>query len=106
TSLPGSIGLQAESRYALGNGMSWSGYGRVAWVHKFQPDRAVTPSFNVAPDFGFTTYGARSAIDSAQVKVGLNLNVTPRAALFASVNSMFASNSNSYAVTGGYRMGW
>jgi outer membrane autotransporter protein len=86
--------------------MVLSPYARAAWVHEFQPDRQVTPSFNVAPGFPFSMSGVSAASDVARINVGANLGVASHASLFAAVSGEFASNTRSYGVTGGYRVGW
>lgn len=86
--------------------MVFSPFVRAAWVHEFDPDRRVIPSFNVAPAFSFVTNGTHVASDLAKVSVGAKLMVTPQSTLFASFNGEYAKDSTAYMVTGGYRANW
>ena len=105
-STPASLGVQFDSQHVLSNGVVFSPFVRAAWVHEFDPDRRVIPSFNVAPAFSFVTNGTHVASDLAKVSVGAKLMVTPQSTLFASFNGEYAKDSTAYMVTGGYRANW
>jgi len=106
TSVQSSIGVQVNSRFELSGEMVLSPFVRVAWVHEFQPAREVTPSLNVAPGFSFSSSGVSAASDLTRVNAGANLRVGAHESIFAAVSGDFGSNTRSYGVTGGYRIGW
>jgi outer membrane autotransporter protein len=106
-SLPTSLGVQLDSRFAVGNGMVASPFARVAWVHEYEPDRSVTPSFSVAPGFAFTTLSTPAVRDLLRVKLGGNLQVTSQSSLYMVYTSDFASKiAQSQQISGGYRVVW
>jgi outer membrane autotransporter protein len=105
-SLPASLGVQWDSRHVLRNGAVLSPFARVAWVHEFEPNRQVTPSFNVAPGVSFVSTGTHAVSDFAKVDVGAKLDVAPGLSLFARLTGEFASSVRGYSATGGYRLAW
>jgi outer membrane autotransporter protein len=105
-SLPSSLGVQLDSKFALTNGVTWTPYFRAAWVHEFFPDRNVTASFNVAPGFLFNTVGTPAMADSAQIVIGSELALSKQVSLFSSLATQVASQSLAYAGTGGIKIAW
>jgi uncharacterized protein YhjY with autotransporter beta-barrel domain len=106
TSVPASLGLQIDSQFTLANRMTVTPFARAAWVHEFEADRRIVPSFNAAPGYTFVTPAVSAAVAVARFNVGATLGVTEHASFFAGFSGDFASNMESYGVTGGYRVGW
>jgi len=106
TSLPSFLGAQIETRIALANGMWLSPYGRLSWVHEFNPNRAINATFLALPGVGFTVDGPRAARDAARIDAGAKLAFAPNAWLFASFDGEFSDRSQSYAGRGGVRVAW
>ncbi len=104
--LPRFLGAQIDTRVILANGMAWTPYARLAWVHEFEPTREITASFITLPVTGFTVDGPRAARDAVRVDVGSKLAITRSAALFASFDGEFPDRSQMYAGKGGLRVTW
>jgi T5SS/PEP-CTERM-associated repeat protein/autotransporter-associated beta strand protein len=105
-SLPAFLGAQFDTRYALANGMIWSPYARVSWVHEFDPARNVSASFIAMPGSGFTVDGPRAASNAARLDLGSKLALTRTSSLFASFDGEFSDRSQSYAGKGGFKVNW
>ena len=105
-SLPASVGMQFDARFAMPSGQVWTPYVRAAWVHEFNPDRSVTAAFNVAPGFLFNTIGTPAAADAAQVTAGGNLALSRNVSLFGNFTGEFAKKTQSYSGLGGLRVNW
>ncbi len=106
TSLPTFLGAQFDTRFVFRNGMALSPYARLSWVHEFNPDRAINPTFIALPDAAFTVDGPRAASDAARIDAGARLALASNAWLFASFDGEFSSRSQSYAGKGGARFAW
>jgi outer membrane autotransporter protein len=106
TSVPVFLGAELSTRRALDNGMLWSPYARVAWVHEFAPDRSIAASLLTLPLASFTVQGAPAARDAARVSLGASLAATPQLALFGSLDGEFSARSQVYAGKGGIRLSW
>ncbi len=106
TSLPTFVGVQFDTRYTFANGMLLTPYGRVSWVHEFNPNRQISASFITVPGANFTVDGARAARDAARLDAGARLALAPRASLFANVSGEFSDRARSYTAMGGFRGFW
>jgi outer membrane autotransporter protein len=106
TSLPASLGVQFDSRFALSNGTAVTPFARIAWVHEFNPNRSITAAFNVAPGVNFITSGARMNSDFARFDVGARADVARGLSLFARLSGEIAAGSQTYSAVGGYKMEW
>jgi outer membrane autotransporter protein len=106
SSLPTFVGAQFDSKLALANGMTWTPYARVSWVHEFEPTRQITASFIALPGSTFTVDGPRAARDAARVDLGSKLAITRNTSLFGSFNGEFSDRSHMYAGKGGWRVVW
>jgi len=105
-SFPTFLGAQFDTRVYLANGMAWSPYGRLSWVHEFDPVRRDTETFATLPLATFTVDGARAAHDSARVDLGSKLQVKKNAWLFANFLGEFSNVSQMYAGKAGLRVAW
>ena len=106
TSLPTFLGVQLDARYAWANGMMWSPFVRVAWMHEFNRDRSIAGSFVSVPGTLFGVDGARAWSDALKVNAGSRLALNQYASLFASFDGEFANNGYSYGGRGGIRFSW
>jgi len=106
SSLPTFVGAQIDSRMMFTNGMMWSPYARVSWVHELQPTRDLTATLVTVPLAGFTVSGPRAARDAARLEAGAKLAITQNAVLFGNVLSEFSDRSQTYAGKGGLRVTW
>jgi outer membrane autotransporter protein len=106
SSLPTFLGAQFDTRIALDNGMIWSPYARVSWVHEFEPSRDVTATFITLPAAGFTVDGARAARDAARIDLGSKLAIARNAWLFGTFDGEFSDRSRMYAGRGGIKFTW
>jgi outer membrane autotransporter protein len=105
-SLPTFLGAQLDTRLNLVNGMVWSPYARVSWVHEFDPVRADTATFVTLPLATFTVDGAHAARDSARIDVGGKLAIRKNVWLFSSFVGEFSNVSQMYAGKAGLRVAW
>jgi autotransporter-associated beta strand protein len=106
SSLPTFLGAQLDTRIAFANGMMLSPYARLAWVHEFNPNRAINASFIALPGAAFTVDGPRAASDAARIDAGAKLALAPNAWVFASFDGEFSDRGQSYAGKGGVRIAW
>ena len=106
SSLPTFLGAQIETRFENHNAMAWVPYGRVSWVHEFEPTRDITASLSLLPAGGFTVDGARAASDSARVETGSNLYLSRMISLFGNFTGEFSNRGAIYAGNGGLRVNW
>ncbi len=101
TSLPTFLGVQLDARYSWANGMMWSPFVRVAWMHEFNRDRSITGSFVSVPGTLFGVDGARAWSDALKINAGSRVALNQYASLFASFDGEFANNGYSYGGRGG-----
>ena len=107
TSLPGALGIQLDDKTALVNDMSWSPYVRASWVYELgSTNRAITPSFEVAPTVPFIILGANEARNAGRVDAGMTFNLTARAQLFGNFTGEFSNVGETYGGSGGLRVSW
>jgi outer membrane autotransporter protein len=106
SSLPTFAGVQLDNRVALSNGMIWTPYARVAWVHEFDPDREVTASFITLSGSSFTVDGPRAARDAARIDAGSKLAISRTVSLFGDFDGEFSARSRMYAGKGGVQIEW
>ena len=106
TSWLSSLGVQLDTRIPLANGMMLSPFGRVAWLHEFDPERNIIATLISLPAASFSVDGASVASDAAKVIAGLKLDITHRAWLFAFFDGDFSGQGQSYAGTGGIKYTW
>ncbi|KAA3448911.1 hypothetical protein C7I87_18900 [Mesorhizobium sp. SARCC-RB16n] len=106
TSLPTSLGLQLDTTIGVGNGQSLQVWGRAAWVHEFEPDRSVKPSFQAAPGTSFVIQGASAAEDAVAVNAGLKMNWSSSTSMFAAFDGKFGDGVQAYGGNVGFRVNW
>ena len=106
SSLPVFLGTRFDGRFVAGNGMIWTPFANVAWVHEFEPARNVTASLVAVPLPAFTVEGARAASDAGRVEVGSRLLLNRWSELSARVTGEFSNLGQSYAGMGSLRVNW
>jgi outer membrane autotransporter protein len=106
SSLPTFLGAQVETRLTFDSGAIWAPFGRVSWVHEFEPQRDIAAALSLLPVGAFTVEGPRAASDSARVEAGANLYLTKSAALFGSFIGEFSNRGSIYSGNGGVRVTW
>ena len=106
SSLPVFLGTKFDGRFVAGNGMIWTPFANVAWVHEFEPARNVTATLVAMPLPAFTVEGARAASDAGRVEVGSRLLLNRWAELSARVTGEFSNLGQSYAAMGSLRVNW
>ncbi|MBZ9997871.1 hypothetical protein [Mesorhizobium sp. BH1-1-4] len=106
TSLPVSLGLQLDTTIAAGGDRSLQAWGRAAWVHEFEPDRSVKPSFQAAPGYSFVIQGAAAAEDAVAVNAGLKMNWNSNTSMFATFDGKFGDGVQTYGGNVGFKVNW
>ncbi|BBU62233.1 hypothetical protein MSC49_21680 [Methylosinus sp. C49] len=105
-SLPLYFGARVKRSFALDNGWRLTPDLSLAYVHEFEPTRALLASFASAPSAAFAIAGARPDENYLQVKGGLRLDVSASVALFASFEGEYGGRTQSYAGRGGLKVVW
>ncbi|TPI59369.1 autotransporter domain-containing protein [Mesorhizobium sp. B3-1-3] len=80
--------------------------GRAAWVHEFEPDRSVKPSFQAAPGTSFVIQGTSAAEDAVAVNAGLKMNWSSNTSMFAAFDGKFGDGLQSYGGDVGLKVNW
>jgi outer membrane autotransporter protein len=106
TSITSSLGVQLDTRIAFSDGQILEPFGRVAWVHEFNPDRDFNASLTSSPTVWFSPQGAFVGSDAAKVDAGVQLHVTRNMGLFVFFDGEFAGQSQSYAGNAGAKILW
>jgi outer membrane autotransporter protein len=92
--------VQVETQHTFDSGVVWAPFGRVSWVHEFEPQRDITAALSLLPVGAFTVEGPRAASDSARLEAGSNLYLTRSAALFGSFIGEFSNRGSIYSGNG------
>jgi phosphodiesterase/alkaline phosphatase D-like protein/uncharacterized protein with beta-barrel porin domain len=106
SSLPTFVGLRLSNGYMLANGWRLAPTGSVAYVHEFFPQRQFTNILLSMPGTDFNVSGPRSTYNLVQTKVGAQLHLTDKFALFTDFQGEFSSMSQSYGGKAGMRYSW
>jgi outer membrane autotransporter protein len=106
SSLPVFLGAKFDGRFDFGNGVLWSPFVHAAWVHEFEPSRAITATLSTVTVPAFTIEGARAASDAARVDLGSRLVLNRAWELSARVTGEFSGLGQSYAGMGALRANW
>jgi outer membrane autotransporter protein len=106
SSLPTFVGIELDNYVALANGMVWTPYARIAWVHEFDPNREATASLITLPGAAFTVDGPRAARDAARIDAGSKLAISRTVSLFDSFDGEFSTRSRMFAGKGGVQIDW
>jgi fibronectin-binding autotransporter adhesin len=80
---------------------------QVGWAHEFAPtNRSINVGFISQPGNRFTIQGAQAVSDSAKLGLGLAHQFTERSNVYLRYDTELASNADSHAITGGFRLTW
>lgn len=99
------LGIRADKTFVAANGLLLL-RGRLAWLHDFNPDRAVSATFQGLPDASFVVNGAAQAADSALMTAAVEniwLNGWSAAATF---DGEFSAVTRAYAGKAVVRFAW
>ena len=105
-SLPTFAGLRLSNAVTLSNGWRLAPVGSVAYVHEFFPQRQFNNMLISMPGADFNVAGPRSTYNLVQTKVGAQLNLNEKLALFTDFQGEFSPVSQSYGGKGGVKYVW
>jgi outer membrane autotransporter protein len=105
-SLPTFAGLRLSNAVTLSNGWRLAPVGSVAYVHEFFPQRQFNNILMSMPGTDFNVAGPRSTYNLVQTKVGAQLNLNEKLALFTDFQGEFSPVSQSYGGKGGVKYVW
>jgi uncharacterized protein with beta-barrel porin domain len=80
--------------------------GRAAWVHDYNPSRALTPTFETLPGASFVVNSAAAPRDAALTTAAAELHLRNHVTLIGKFDGEFAPGSTTYAGTGTVRVNW
>lgn len=103
TSVPLSLGLQADGSFPVADGTTITPSARISWVHEFDQIRAINAVFLAAPDFGFAVRGAAAAKDAARVDAGLSVRFSPRFGIYGNFVGLFSGAGTTVGAQGGLK---
>ena len=99
------LGLRTDRSYALETAILTL-RGRAAWAHDFNPDRAISATFQTLPGASFVVNGAASAHDAALVTGAAELKWLNGVSLSGTFEGEFSNVTRSYAGKGIARYQW
>lgn len=99
------LGLRTDRSYALETAILTL-RGRAAWAHDFNPDRAISATFQTLPGASFVVNGAASAHDAALVTGAAELKWLNGFPLSGTFEGEFSNVTRSYAGKGIARYQW
>ncbi|WP_049823254.1 autotransporter domain-containing protein [Bradyrhizobium sp. WSM2254] len=99
------LGLRTDRSYALETAVLTL-RGRAAWAHDFNPDRAISATFQTLPGASFVVNGAASAHDAALLTGAAELKWLNGISLSGTFEGEFSNVTRSYAGKGIARYQW
>lgn len=99
------LGLRADRSYALETAVLTL-RSRAAWAHDFNPDRAISATFQTLPGASFVVNGAASARDAALLTGAAELKWLNGFSLSGTFDGEFSNVTRSYAGKGIARYQW
>ncbi len=99
------LGLRTDKAFAL-EGAVLTLRGRAAWAHDFNPDSAVSATFQTLPGASFVVNGAALASDSALTTASAELRWLNGWSVAATFEGEFSDVTRSYAGKGVLRYNW
>lgn len=99
------LGLRTDRSYALETAVLTL-RSRAAWAHDFNPDRAISATFQTLPGASFVVNGAASTRDAALVAGAAELKWLNGFSLSGTFDGEFSSVTRSYAGKGIARYQW
>lgn len=104
--MPTFAGLRLSNAVTLANGWRLAPVGSVAYVHEFFPQRQFTNMLISMPGTDFNVSGPRSTYNLVQTKMGVQLNLNQKLAMFTDFQGEFSPVSQSYAGKIGVKYIW
>lgn len=101
----GELGVRTDRSYALETAILTL-RGRAAWAHDFNPDRAISATFQTLPGASFVVNGAAQASDAALVTGAAELKWLNGFSLSGTFEGEFSNVTRSYAGKGIARYQW
>ena len=105
-SLPTFAGLRLSNAVTLANGWRLAPVGSFAYVHEFFPQRQFNNMLISMPGSDFNVAGPSSTYNLVQTKIGAQLNLNEKFALFTDFQGEFSPVSQSYTGKTGVKYGW
>lgn len=99
------LGLRADKSWAMQNAILTL-RGRAAWAHDFNPDRAITSTFQALPGASFTVNGARQASESALTTASIEMKWMNGWSAAGTFEGEFSDVTRAYAGKGLVRYAW
>jgi autotransporter-associated beta strand protein len=99
------LGVRTDKSFALATGIL-TVRGRLAWAHDFDPNRAVSATFQTLPGASFVVNGAAKAPDSALTTASAEMKWLNGWSAAATVEGEFSSVTSSYTGKGVVRYTW
>ena len=99
------LGIRTDKSFAMRDGILTL-RGRAAWVHDFNPDRAVAATFLTLPGASFVVNGAGLAADSALTTAAAEMKWRNGWSVAATFEGEFSGVTRSYAGKGAVRYAW
>jgi T5SS/PEP-CTERM-associated repeat protein/autotransporter-associated beta strand protein len=99
------LGFRSDKSFAMPGGVLTL-YGRVAWAHDFDPDRAVVATFQSLPGASFVVNGAAQAPESALTSASVEMKWLNGWSAAVTFDGEFSSATASYAGRGELRYVW
>jgi uncharacterized protein with beta-barrel porin domain len=105
TAARGELGLRTDRSYALETAVLTL-RGRAAWAHDFNPDRAISATFQTLPGASFVVNGAAQASNAALLTGAAELKWLNGVSLSGTFEGEFSNVTRSYAGKGIARYQW
>jgi autotransporter-associated beta strand protein len=99
------LGLRTDRSWAAGDAILTL-RGRAAWAHDFNPDRAISATFQTLPGASFVVNGAAQAKDAALTTAAAELKWRNGFSIGATFEGEFSAVTRSYAGKGVVRYAW
>ena len=106
TSVPTSLGIRWDSRFAGPDGLMITPYIRAAWVHETRTSLTSTASFALAPDQSFNIVTPRTARDRLAMNLGMQMQPSERLGFGFGVIGEFGEGTQSIGGFGRVVVRW
>jgi uncharacterized protein with beta-barrel porin domain len=99
------LGLRSDKSFAMQDAILTL-RGRAAWAHDFNPDRAISATFQTLPGASFVVNGAAQARDAALATASAEMKWLNGWSAAATFEGEFSGVTRSYAGKGAVRYAW
>jgi autotransporter-associated beta strand protein len=100
------LGAWANKTLVLSNDNAAKIFGRVAWVHDWQSNPALTATFQSLPTASFAVNGAKPAPDQALIAAGLEWRFAANWTVMAKFEGEFGAGTQAYSGTARISYAW